>query len=210
MVGDLLEVHGKPGGFWLAVATTAWAMGWRMGLGVGVAALAEYGCFIVLAEWGARPPHGIDSIAKFSGWCVILLATATVYSAVRLGPRDETTRIAGTLALLGALDTFLWWMPPARAAAGFGVAIVFFLSAFTRERREALMRVVVGVVAAALPLLGAGFVITFATRGMCSQGCNPTLLNTPVLMLFPIGLFVSSGLMAWVLERRKHARAQLG
>lgn len=209
MVGDLLELHGKPGMFWLAVASTAWAMGWRMGSTVGVMALTEYGCFIALAEWGARPPHGIDPLAVLSGWCLLFLAAATLYSTVHLGPRNGTARIAGALTFLSALDAFLWWMPPARAAARAGVLIVFFLAAFTREGRDALTRVVTGMAVAALPVLGAGFAITSATRGICPQGCNMTLLSTPVLFLFPIGLLVSSALMAWVLGRGRQPRVRL-
>jgi len=207
MVGDLLELHGKPGMFWLAVASTAWAMGWRMGSTVGVMALTEYACFTAHDQWIKRTP--LDTLVILSAWCLIFLATATLYLAVHLGLRNGTARIAGVLTLLNALGVFLWWMPRARTVAGTGVLVVFFLAAFTREGRDALMRVVTCVLVAAPPVLGAGYVIFNATRDMCSQGCHLTLLNAPVLILRPLGFLVSSGLMAWVLGRGRKPRVRL-
>ena len=209
IVGDLLELHGKRSAFWLAVAQTTWALSWRTGLGFLLAACAEFYALFVVCNWAAHPPHGVDSAAVFSGWCFALFTTGAVFSSVRFGVFDATSRLPIALALLAGLDLAFWWMPGVRLTSNAMTVLVVLISCLTRQRRLALRRLLGAMFAAAAPLLGMMYLVQRATAERCRQGCNLDFQNAPVLVFVPIAFLLSSGIVAGVLGRHKEGRAQL-
>jgi hypothetical protein len=205
IVGDLLELHSGPLGFWFAVMRTTWALSWRFGLGFLLAAPAEYFCLFY-----PKPTHGVDRIAVLSGWCFALFAASALFSLVRFAASDAITRLSAALALLAGLDLFFWWVPFMRPTIAAMVVIVALVSCLRRRGRAALRRLLCATVAAAAPLIGMMYVLTRALGERCKQGCNLDLYSAPVLVLFPIAFLLSSGIVAVVLGRNQEGRSQLG
>jgi hypothetical protein len=208
IVGDLLELHCGRLEFWLAVSRTTWTLSWRLGLGFLLAAAAELYAFFVVNNWAARPPHGVDGTAIFSGWCFALFGAGAVFSIIRFGVFDAISRLPIVLAVLTGLDAFFWWMPLMRLTSVATAVLVVVLSCLTRQGRLALRRLIGAMLAAAAPLITMLYLGTKATAEQCRQGCALNFHNAPVLLLVPLAFFLSSGIVAGMLGRHKEGRAE--
>lgn len=206
MVGDLLELYGGHATFWLAVLRTTWALSWRLGLGFLLAVSTEFYCLLVVNNWAARPPHGVDGTAILSGWCFTLFAAGAVFSLVRFGVFDTLSRVLIALALLSGLDLCFWWMPFMRLTGGAMTLLIVGLCCLTREGRLALRRVLGAMIAAFAPLITLLYLVTRATAEQCRQGCSLNSSNAPVLILLPVAFLLSGGMIAGVLGRHRQGR----
>jgi len=208
IVGDLLELHCGPAGFWLAVIRTTWALSWRFALGFLLAAAAEFCTFFYVSPWFARL-HGTDPLAELSGLLFTLFAAGTVFSLVRFGTSDAITRLGAALALLAGLDYCFWRMPLMRPATLAMMALVILLSCRTRLGRFALLRLLGSMVAAAAPLITLIYWFAKATAARCRNGCNLDLRTDPVIVVIPIAFLLSSGVLAGLLDHYKKGRSQV-
>jgi hypothetical protein len=209
IVGDLLELHLRPAAFWSAVLRTAWALSWRVGFGLLLAAVAEFYVFGQVANWAARPPHGVDQLASLSGFCCALFTAGALFSLVRFGPSAAIARLSAALALLTGLHLFFWWMPFVRPACAAMAALVVLLACLTRQGRLASLRLLGAMVAASAPVIAASYVVGRVVQERCQHGCNLDLQNTPILIVVPLAFLLSSAIVAGVLGRNKPARPQL-
>jgi hypothetical protein len=179
-----------------------WALSWRFGLAFLVAVSAEFYCVFGAINWAARPPHGVDSTAVFSGWCFALFTTAALFSAICHGVFAAISRLSIALALLTGLNLFFWWIPYVRPTSEAMAVIVILLSCLTGQGRLALRRLLGATVVSAAPLLTMLYLLGRATAEQCRQGCNLNVHNAPIIVLVPIAFLLSAGIVAGVLGRR--------
>lgn len=153
IVGDLVELKPQKGAlwFWFALAVVMVSVSWRKIVGfiaafyVGAWSLQRF----VMAVFGVNAQHRPEgypwaqALTSALIWVGAMVWGVLVYVAIRCGPRDRVTQLAGAWAVLITVAIFYWWQPVILfMCLALSLGVISFSIAKTENRRSTLVLIV--------------------------------------------------------------------